>query len=281
MKKIYVSILAMLAVNATFAQTVPTCSLNPTFIAAPKVGVFPDSVTNFVSGTVGVPYVENLTVKVPTDTSSSGLNFCFHRFELTNPATSSNYNLPPGLNFGSSNTTLSITPVNGAPAFKFPRTGNYCASVYGTPTTAGTYTLHLVVTPFVSLKPLFGGCSTPSDGSGGSGSLAAPQTLNYYIIKINAPIGVQEIGKDKFGLMQNSPNPFTGKTEIKYYVEDESNATLTVYNSLGAIVNTQTSKTQLGENTFTFDSKGLSAGVYIYTVTYKNSVSTKRLVITE
>lgn len=281
MKKIYVSILAMLAVNATFAQTVPTCSLNPTFIAAPKVGVFPDSVTNFVSGTVGVPYVENLTVKVPTDTFVTVTTFCFHRFELTNALGTTNYNLPPGLNIGTSNTSLTITPVNGAPAFKFPRSGNYCASIFGTPTTAGTYTLKLVVSPYVSIKPPLVACSTPSDGSGGSGSYSAPQILNYYIIKINAPIGVQEIGKDKFGLMQNSPNPFTGKTEIKYYVEDESNATLTVYNSLGAIVNTQTSKTQLGENTFTFDANGLSAGVYIYTVTYKNSVSTKRLVITE
>ena len=46
-------------------------------------------------------------------------------------------------------------------------------------------------------------------------------------------------------------------------------------------LNKQIMKTQLGENTFILSSNGLSAGVYIYSVKYKNAVSTKRLIVSE
>ena len=81
MKKIYLTIFTIVAgVASVFAQTVPTCSLNPTFIASNKIGIWPDSVTNFISGVVGTPYEQNLTIKVPKDTVSSGTTFCFNRF---------------------------------------------------------------------------------------------------------------------------------------------------------------------------------------------------------
>ncbi len=147
MKKIYFTIFTIVAsIASVIAQTVPTCSLNPTFIASNKVGVYPDSATNFISGTVGVPYVQNITVKVPKDTTSSSITFCFNRFELTSPSTN-NYGLPPGLMIGSSTPAVANGTVNGAPSLKFAGNANNCASIYGTPTTAGSYTLSLKVTP--------------------------------------------------------------------------------------------------------------------------------------
>ena len=236
MKKIYFSILTLVGTLTAVAQTVPTCSLDASFIASPKIGVWPDSATNFIAGVVGQPYVQNLTIKVPKDTVSSGVTFCFNRFELTTP-TANNYNLPPGLQIGSSTAALANGTVNAAPSFKFPGNANNCGSIFGTPTTAGTYTLNLKVQPYVT--PSGGTCSSTPNVSGGS-ALTAAQTLNYYIIKITAPVGVKEIGKDKFGVMQNQPNPFSGTTKIKYYVEDQDAAALTVYNTLGAIVHQET-----------------------------------------
>lgn len=279
MKKIYLTIIAVSAtIASSFAQTVPTCSLNPTFISSNKIGVYPDSVTNFVSGTVGVPYEQNLTVKVPKDTSTSGLTFCFNKFIISTPTGITNYNFPPGLTLGSSTSALANPNVNGAPSLMFPGGANNCASIYGTPTAAGVYTLQINVQPY--LTPLaFGSCPVPANTGGGSSSITPAQNLNYYIITILPATGIQDIGKDKMALYQNVPNPFATTTDIKFYVEGENNATVTVYNALGSVVSQQTIKTSVGENKVTINATDLASGTYIYTLKYKNAITTKRMMV--
>lgn len=281
MKKIYLTLFTITATIASLvAQTVPTCSLNPTFISSNKIGIYPDSATNFISGTVGVPYVQNITVKVPKDTNSSVGLACFNRFVLSNPSGNTNYNLPPGLNFGSSTAALANGTINAAPSLKFPGNANNCGSIFGTPTMAGSYTLHLSVQPYVTLATFLPGgvCPANPNVSGGS-ALTAAQLLNYYIITIAPPVGLQEIGKDKMGLYQNQPNPFSSSTDIKFYVEGEDDATITVYNTLGSVVHQQTIKTTLGENKVTFNASHLSSGTYIYSLKYKNAITTKRMMV--
>jgi hypothetical protein len=240
--------------------------------------VWPDSATNFISGTVGVPYVQNITIKVPKDTTSSGITFCFNRFELTSPS-ANNYALPPGLMIGSSTPAVANGTVNGAPSLKFAGNANNCASIYGTPTTAGSYTLSLKVTPFMT--PAFGACSASPNVSGGSGTLTPPQTLNYYIINIlpATTTGIRDIGKDKMALYQNEPNPFSDYTDIKFYVEGEDNATVTIYNALGSLVSQQTIKTNPGENKVTINAASLASGTYIYALKYKNAITTRRMIV--
>ncbi len=279
MKKIYLSIISVAAtLSSLSAQIAPTCSLNPTFIASNNVGVFPDSVTNFISGTVGVPYLQNITVKVPQDTSASGFTFCFNKFVLNTPTGITNYNLPPGLMIGSSTSAVLNGTVNGAPSLLFPGNANNCASIYGTPTTAGSYTLQLEIQPYVNgpVTP-FTPCS--NNPSGGSTNITPAQLLRYYIININAPTGVLDLGKDKMALYQNEPNPFTRNTDIKFYVEGEDDAIITIYNSLGAIVNQQIVTTRIGENKVKIDASTLSSGTYIYSLKYKDAVITKRMML--
>ena len=280
MKKIYLILFTITAtISSLLAQTVPTCSLNPTFISSNKIGIYPDSAANLMSGTVGVAYNQNITVKVPKDTVVTPIRACFTRFELSTPTGTVNYGLPPGLNFGSSTTALANGTINAAPSFTFPGNANNCASIYGTPTTAGTYTLHLKVQPYTNGIYYTSACPTPPVASGGTTSLAGPQYLNYYIITIAPPVGLQEIGKDKMGLYQNQPNPFSSTTDIKFYVEGEDDATITIYNALGSIVNQQTIKTTLGENKVTFNASHLSSGTYIYSLKYKNAITTKRMMV--
>ena len=267
MKKIYLSIISIFAAASVFAQA-PACVA--TYSAAGKAGVFPDSTTNLLSGTVGVPYVQNLTAIVPDDTVS-GIRVCFTRFELSNPSGSTNFDLPAGLAI--SGPTINTTTAN---VYQFKAGQTSCAVIYGTPTTAGTYHLKLLVTAYGNVQP-FGSCPSTPNYTGGS-SLST-QNINYYIIVVSPPVGVKEYGKDKFGLLQNTPNPFSDKTTIKYYVESEDNVTLTVYNALGAIVYQATDKSKMGENSFELNAEGLSSGMYMYSVKYKNIVDTKRLMI--
>lgn len=277
MKKIYVSLLAVVSSLTMISQTVPTCSLDAAFIASNRVGVWPDSATNFISGNVGVPYVQNLTVKVPKDTVQGPVRICFTRFEASTPSSITNYNLPPGLMLGSSTAAVGNGTVNGAPSLKFAGNANSCASIYGTPTTAGTYTLQMQISAYGN--PGLVSSSCPASPNVSSGNSITTQTLKYYIIRIDPPVGLKEIGKEKFGLMQNEPNPCSSTTKIKYYVEDQESATLTVYNALGAIVHQESAKTTVGENAFELNAAGWASGMYIYTVKYKNHVDTKRLMV--
>jgi hypothetical protein len=276
MKKIYFALFIIATTISSFAQ-VPTCSLNPTFIASNKVGVWPDSTTNFVSGTVGVLYEQNITVKVPKDTVQSPVRVCFTRFELYTPSGITNYDLPPGLTIGSSNAALANGTVNAAPALKFPGNANNCASIYGTPTVAGSYTLQMQVDAYGTFTSVGSTCSSSPVVT--NGSKVSGQTLKYYIINISPPVGVQELGKDKMALYQNVPNPFSSSTDIKFYVEGEDDATVTIYNALGAAVSQQTVKTVLGENKVTINANNLANGTYIYSLKYKNAVTTKRMMV--
>lgn len=275
MKKIYFALLALFFIQSIDAQ-VPTCSLDPVFIAGPKDGVWPDSVTNFMSGTVGQPYVQNITVKVPLDTIQSPLKFCFNRVVLVTPTNVANYNLPPGLNFGSSTSAVANGTVNGAISLKFPGNANNCASIYGTPTTAGTYTLQLQTETYATLQAI-GNC-TPSPNVNG-GTKLNTTILGYYIITINPPAGINEVVNSRSLELRNIPNPFTGKTIIKFNVKDQSSVEIKIHDVLGKIVFTDSMKTRFGENNYEFDGSKLNSGIYFYTLTYKNYSETKRMII--
>ncbi len=275
MKKIYLSLLLITAFVFNSNAQLPTCSLNPVFVASNSVGISPDSATNFISGTVGVPYVQNITVKVPLDTVSGSIKFCFNRFVLSNPTGTVNYNLPPGLNFGSSTAALANGTINAAPSLKFPGNANNCASIYGTPTTPGTYTLHLKVEAYATVQP-FGNCSPTPNVNGGTN--ISTTYLNYYKITIFPATGLKEIGKNTFNL-ENIPNPFSNSTTIRFFLAEDGIAKLEVHNMLGKLVYTNDINAQLGNNEYVFNGKNLSNGMYFYTIKYKNFSETKRMIL--
>jgi len=275
MKKLYFSLILTIFTTLIQAQ-IPTCSLNPTFIASNKIGVFPDSATNFVNGSVGQSYLQNLTAKVPLDTIQSPLKFCFNRVVLSTPTTVANYNLPPGLFFGSSTAAVLNGTINGAQSLKFPGNANNCASIFGTPTTAGVYTLQLKVDAYASLQAI-GNC--PASPNITNGTNLSTSILKYYIITIDPPAGLNENISNKTLGLQNNPNPFTLKTTITFNVKDETLAQIKIHDVLGKTIFADNIKTKFGENNYELNSSKLNAGIYFYTLTYKNYSETKRMII--
>jgi hypothetical protein len=269
MKKLYVLFLSVLSFCG--AAQVASCSLDPVFIASNKKGIWPDSATNFVSGTVGSPYLQNLSVKVPIDTVTGFGTFCFNRIEVSTPNGYTNFNLPPGLSMLAGN---NVTVASGI--YKFPGNANTCALLSGTPTTAGSYTLQFKVQPYVT--PTGGSCPASPNVSGGS-ALTSPSTLSYYIINIAAAAGIKEEVSSATMHLSNAPNPFTNKTQIKFSVKDESIAKFTVYNLLGSKIFEEKIRTVPGENSYELNAGDWSGGMYLYTVQYKNYTASGRMVI--
>ena len=69
----------------------------------------------------------------------------------------------------------------------------------------------------------------------------------------------------KFYLSQNYPNPFKGKTKIKYCVPYKTEITIFVFNSEGEFLEKLLNKEQnAGTYEVEFDAKDLPGGTYIY-----------------
>ena len=247
MKKIYL-LLFLLPLFSLKAQ-VPTCSVDPTFMAE---GIWPDSAVNFISGTVGQYYAQNVTVKVPKDTVVAGTTYTFTTFNLQ--SSTNNYGLPPGL-------SLTGTPST----FKFPGNASSCMEIYGTPTTAGSYTLTFVLKVYsVNL---------------GSFIPLTTYTVDYYHITINAAAGIETNKGYEFNVMQNSPNPVINNTAIKFTSSIEGKAKMSVYNVTGQKITEKEISAQRGDNSYDFDATALESGIYLYSIELNGQKQTRRMVV--
>jgi hypothetical protein len=239
--------------GAMMAQ--PTCTLDPVFVASPKYGIWPDSATNFASGQVGVAYAQNITVKVPLDTVQTPIKICFTRFELLVPPSYPNYNLPPGL-------TLTGNPSN----LKFPGNANSCAIISGTPTTAGTYTVHFQVDAYGTTILSFQNCPTPVNPN--TGSKITTQNIDYYIINISPATIIQQY--QNISNLNVFPNPAIDKLNISFNSTVSDNFQFTLFDITGKTLINQNIKSTIGENKTTIDVSELDNGIYFYTIS--NSV---------
>ncbi|GAB1350207.1 hypothetical protein MASR1M107_24220 [Ignavibacteriales bacterium] len=72
-------------------------------------------------------------------------------------------------------------------------------------------------------------------------------------------------------LYGNYPNPFNPSTKIKFATPQSGEVEVVVYNSLGQLVSKQIINTIAGSQEVNFDAKGLTSGVYLYKVNFKNA----------
>ena len=85
---------------------------------------------------------------------------------------------------------------------------------------------------------------------------------------------------DQYELYQNYPNPFNASTHIGFHVEEKSNITLHVYDSLGRRVSTLVRREMLpGEYSFPFEGNGLPSGTYFYQLKVGQQVTTKKMTL--
>lgn len=88
-----------------------------------------------------------------------------------------------------------------------------------------------------------------------------------------------------FKLMQNYPNPFNPSTTIQYEIPEKSNVEVTIYDLTGRVVNKLVNQFQQaglhsviwnGNNQFGIRA---ASGFYIYSVKYKNNISSKKMIL--
>lgn len=263
-KNIIYFINAALITMAGHLLAQPTCTLDPVFVASPKYGIWPDSATNFASGQVGVPYAQNITIKVPLDTVQSPIKICFTRMELLVPPSYPNYNLPPGLTLTGNPSTL-----------KFPGNANSCAIISGTPTTAGTYTLHFQVDVYGTTILSSQSCPTPVNPN--TGSKISTQNIDYYIINISSASGIQQTS-----FIQNiniSPNPASNNINLSYKILKNDNLTFQLKDITGKIILIKKIEAHTGENNINIDVSDVENGIYIYSLFNQQEIIGNKILI--
>jgi hypothetical protein len=87
-----------------------------------------------------------------------------------------------------------------------------------------------------------------------------------------------ELSSREFKLDQNSPNPFNNLTTISYNIPETGLVSLKVYNIIGNevadLVNSNQTK---GTHSIDFSAKGLSSGMYFYTLRYGNQIRSNKM----
>ena len=85
---------------------------------------------------------------------------------------------------------------------------------------------------------------------------------------------------ENFVLEQNYPNPFNPTTFIKFSLPQASKINLSVYNSLGELVNVLAfGEYEAGVYERVFDASGLASGIYIYILRTDNVVLKQKMVL--
>ncbi|PIS45225.1 MAG: hypothetical protein COT22_06370 [Ignavibacteria bacterium CG08_land_8_20_14_0_20_37_9] len=87
---------------------------------------------------------------------------------------------------------------------------------------------------------------------------------------------------DKTYVLQNSPNPFSGKTTIVFHLTKQYEAKFEIFNSrIEKIKEVILTDTQAGKNKLVFDGSSLTPGIYFYRFTSGDFVDVKKMVVTK
>ena len=250
MKRLYTLLVGAACAGAMYAQP---CTPDPLY-ADSVFGVWPDTTTNFMSGTVGVVYAQQMDIIVPENAGEIDPNFSF--VTIDSIALTGIDGLPAGLEVTcASQTAASCTYLAGVLG---------CGVIQGVPTNPGMYELTLNVM---------------AHGNFLGNVMSIPYSFTGYRIEVDGEISVGELDGPILGASRNVPNPFTARTSIEFSLAAAGTVQVRVFNLLGEELWTRTVDGRPGLNKVAFEGGDLGDGVYLYKVETGQNTSTGRMVL--
>ncbi len=252
-KLLYLTVISLFAANSLSAQCTPDVTLT-------IPGVYPDSATGLGDAVQGVPYSQVIQVRTFLDSAASVGPFGTTNFRLDYIEINGVTGLPNGFSY-------SCNPAS----CQFQELSNGCVLISGTTTDpVGTYPITVDVTAYGNLTQL------------GNIAFNQPFSVTYYDINVNLNTGLAELlPKNKFGVVQNSPNPFGNKSQIFYNTPQPAKLSMKIFNILGKEVYATTLDSKKGLNVYTLDADKFSSGIYMYSISNGTSTITKRMVVSK
>lgn len=233
--------------NSTFSQT---CVPDYTgYTVVPDAGILlPSSLPN---ATVGVPYVQAITIGVPGTVQTVPLNWIKYK-SLTN--------------YISANSWVIVDSVGLTTFPNWPKLTWHCGIITGTPTAAGVDSIRIFVDANVFI--------------GINYTMTNQKAFTLPLI-VDIGTGIENKSQLTTKLIASRPNPFNNKTQIGIMAERTESATLKVYSLPGQLVYSETKTVSAGENYFDFNGTELSSGTYIYAVVTSEKMFNEKLIKTE
>jgi hypothetical protein len=244
-KLLFTAVFVISGVIILNAQCIPDSSFtNP--------GLYPDSATNLPHAIATVAYSTTITVVVPVDTFYMGQSAVVDSIGVT------------GINGLPTGFTYTPSTLNG---YWHGGTSG-CVLVSAPPPSlqqVGIYPLSVHVIAWASVS------GTP---------IGVLDTITYYRIVIDSTnSGIKNVNMENFNVYQNSPNPFSLRTEIFFTSPVAEIFQFTVYDLLGEVVYKQSVNANTGNNKIEFSATNLTSGIYMYQLNNKAQTITRKMII--
>lgn len=259
---------SVFALSIGLAANSQQCDPNDYNWGTATYGVSPDPTAgeSFDVGTVGVAYYDVVYVKCPSDAQQVSplvpFSLPLDSVRMNSIVLGTNTSLASvGLSLECNNNGDSPNPCMFLP------THNYCGSISGTPTTAGTWPVTINITVF-------------SSAVAGFNQIDYPMTGYELTINDEGTITVSESkNSDTFNMEQNSPNPASDYTTINYTLASSDEVFFSITNLIGEKMYSKAVKAKRGSNTLSIDTTEIPNGIYLYSIQTGNKKVTKRMVI--
>ena len=277
MRKILLILILSISYVFVFAQCTPNSLYQDSVY-----NIWPDTIQNLPYVTQGGNYYTQIDLKTPTtlieaasgDSSITTIDTLGNSYYVgTWPVDSmimvSTIGLPSGITLDCN--TANCTYVGDVVG---------CANVYGiTNDPVGVYPITIEVNVYTHGSITVFGIPIPvqTDLYAATGSY---ETIKGYNIVVSPTTAIETFHQDDFVLLQNTPNPFTGSTNIQFNTPNSNNIVFEVVDMLGRSVYNDKIISVIGLNTYPF-SCNLPAGIYMYTVNNGKESISKRMIITD
>jgi hypothetical protein len=196
---------------------------------------------------LGLTYHQTVTILPPPTAIISEVGFTIFKIRIDTVS-----NLPPGISYEPNEEDM------------YPGTA-YCVLISGIPSEAGEFTLNIGVTPFVMLM---------------DSVIEAPLVVNDTSVTITVveQNGMGSMQVDGFNFFIYGANPFSETTTLGFIMNESSPVKLNVYDCLGNLIYSETTKAKPGRNFFRFTGASISPGYYIYSVVNSKTVYSGKLI---
>jgi len=242
-KKIFLAIIiSFVGISSMYSQCTPGSFNGPGFVD-------PDTSAGLPDGVATALYWVEMTTVIPSDTFVPALGYSVN---LDSAGITSITGLPTGLSW-----------VTNSATNYWPGGTKGCILISGIPSSSEVGNQQVEIN--VAVHGM---------------TVVFPITLEYELeILDSIYIGINEKYKNDFMVFQNSPNPFSNQTTIKYINPKNEKIEFVVYNIIGEIVYKESFIAKAGINEFVFNPKDIQAGLYIYQLKNKRNTFSKKMII--
>lgn len=257
-----------LTVFAQQSPCVPDASLQDS-----TFGLWPDTIQNLPIAQLDTYYEEHIQIKTP-NTVGEVMGDPYEIDILGFPV-----NIAP-LEIDS----IKLVGVNGLPSVMSTYLSNpdsvfmgndiACVTLFGTPgdNELGTHDISLIIDGWINVSVI--GTVSLYD------QLGDYETIDGYRLVVQSEmVSIDENNNLSFSVSQNSPNPFSSRTNIEFNSTNEGEYLFCIVNLLGEVQDHRIVNANYGINKIDIDASALSSGIYFYSLSNAQEMITKKMII--